>query len=259
MSDYLHNKIFTIGDTQPEHVNMPANYDMLLLPRPDAMLYENAGFTLSYKGMIADFGTGTYAEFLLAPEPLSVCQLNMRAHTRQQYNVLLGFSFAVEGRYMSFWTTTLNHQFFPVGYGPEVFPSMESLEFIGGNDALGNPRNYFHALNWGQAKYWSTTKRLILIFYDGFKKCFWTRPESVALTEDFRILRVNCAHNIPQIEYGDIDLITECSYMRMNKDEISFDFTTSAIVEARTELIEDVANYYDPWTEMPIIYPEDDS
>lgn len=255
---YLHNAMYVIGDTTPAHINLPPNYDIVCLPRPDAMLYEDTGFMLSYKGAVADFGTGTYAEFLLAPEPMTVCQLNMRAHTRSQYNKLLDFTFAVEGRYMSFWTTTLSHQFFPVGHGPEVFPSMEGLEVIGGNDQQGNPRNYFHALNWGQTKYWSASKRLILIFYDGFKKCFWTRPTSIVPTEDFRVLRVNCAHNIPEIEYGDVDLITECAYMRMNKDEVSFDFTTSAIVEAQMELVEDVTNYYDPWTEQPRIYPEDD-
>lgn len=255
---YLHNQLFVIGDNESENINMPPNYDVVLMPRTDAMLYEDTGFMLSYKGAVADFGTGTYAEFLLAPEPINVCQLNMRAHTRKQYNRMLDFSFAVEGRYMSFWTSTLTHQFFPVGYGPEVFPSMESLEHLGGNDALGNPRSHFFALNWGQTKYWSSSKRLILVFYDGYKKCFWTKPSSIVPTEDFRVLRVNCLHELPEVEFGNIDLITECAYMRMNKDEISFDFTTSAIVEAHMELIEDVVNYYNPWTEQPRIYPEDD-
>lgn len=255
---YLHNAIYTIGDSIPVHENLPANYDIVCLPRPDAMLYEDSGFILSYKGSVVDLGTGTYAEFLLAPAPMMVCQLNMRTHNRRQYNRLLDFIFAVEGRYMSFWTTTLEAQFFPTGYAPEVFPSLESLEYIGGNDNLGQPRNYFHALNWGQSAFWGSTSRLLLIFYNGYKNCFWTRPTSIVPTEDYRVVKVNCAHNIPRIEINNVDLITEAVYMRMNKDEVSLDFVTSEIVEAQAELIEDVPNYYDPWTETPKIYPEDD-
>ena len=249
---FLHNAIFEIGERNVVHHNLPANYDLAIIPYPDATLYDESGFVLTYKGMVVDYGTGTYADFLLSPKPVAMYKLGLETYSRTLYNRLLDFLFTIEGRYLSFWTSSMVPQFLLCGYGPDVFPSMESLDTIGGPG-----RNYFHALNWGQLNEWNGAQKLLLVFANGYKDCHWIRPTSVETTADFRILRVSFEHELPEIPLSAVDLVTDAIYVRSNKDETKFEAITSTIYNITLELLEDVANYYNPWVELPKIYPVD--
>lgn len=250
---FLHNQIFEIGDHEATHHNLPTNYDIIFIPMPDALLFDETGFVLTYKGMVVDYGTGTYADFLLSPKPVAMYKLGIEVFSRAIYNRILDFIFTIEGRYLSFWTTTMIPQFHVCGYGPEAFPSMESLDTIGGEG-----RNYFYALNWGQVGEWNGSKKLILLYANGYRDCYWIKPTAVEVTDDFRVLRVSYADELPEIPITAIDLITDGIYVRSNKDEIKFEALTSTIFDITMELLEDVPNYYDPWNEQPKIYPVDE-
>lgn len=249
---FLHNEIFVIGEKAPQHENLPQFYDVVFLPMPESTRFDETGFVLSYKGMVVDYGTGTYADFLLSPKPVAIYKLGIETHSRKEYNRILDYIFTVEGRYLSFWTTTHIPQFLPCGYGPDVFPTMESFDSFGGTE------QYFYAVNWGQAESWNESEKLVLIFTDGYTKCHWNKVESVEQTPDYRILKVNLAHPLPELQFSQVDLITDGVYVRANKDEIQFEAITSTIFEISFEFIEDVSNYYDPWQEEPKIYPKED-
>lgn len=254
----LHTEMFEIGQHGAAHYNLPPFYDLALLPMPDATDFDATGFVLTYKGMVVDYGTGTYADFLLSPKPVAMYKLAIETHSRAEYNEVLRFTFTVEGRYLSFWTTSMLSQFVPTGYGPEVFPTMTSLDTIGGIGEGGESRNYFYALNWGQAEEWNETEKLILIYTHGYKRCYWCKPSGVEATDDFRVLKVNLEHALPEIALTDIDVITDGIYVRLNTDDVKFDSVTSTIFEVGFEVVEDISNYYNPWTQAPKIYPEDE-
>lgn len=251
----LHNKIFTVSKFLPEHHNLPPNYDVLFMPLPDTTDYEDTGFTLTYKGMIVDYGTGTYADFLLAPKAVSAYDCAMTVFTREQYNELLDFVFTVEGRYLNFWTPSLMEQFIAVAFVPERFGSdLEGLDHIGGTTP--DTERVMYVLDWGQMEEWKKSKRLILIFTDGYKHCYWCKLEKIERTSDFRILKLTFVDPLPNIAIADIDMISDALYMRMGVDEVQFDAITSVIHNCFFAMVEDTANYYDPWTELPPIYPQ---
>lgn len=252
----LHNTVFVIGKWEPIHENLPPFFDLMLLPLPDVTNYDDTGFILTYKGVVADYGTGTYADFLLPPQPVSKFDAALSVYTRKQYNRLLDFAFTVQGRYFSFWTPTMAEVFLPVGYMPAHFPEVAGLDMVGGTTA--DTECVMYVLNWGQAKAWQNSKKLIHIYYDGYKYCHWNRVSKVESTVDFRILKVTFDYPIPHILINRIDIITDIIYAHQSADELQMESLTSTHFECVFSLVEDTFNYYDPWTEMPPIYPQPD-
>ena len=254
---FLHNQILTIGDRDPVHINLPDYHDIILQVLPECIEAEDTSQTLAYKSANVDFGTGSTARFLLKPRAVATGELAVKSFTRKQYNTLLDFTFLSEGRYLSFWGSDMTRAFSPICHMDSMTPELMSTDVLFGPDAdTGERRQWFYALNWGQRTlYQESKKSLLAIYTSGFKKCFWTRCTRVDKTYDPRVIKVNVAHLLPEIPLHDIDLVTEYTYMRRSSDEAPFEFITNEIVDAPFTYEEDEAHAYDPWGEMPKIYP----
>lgn len=246
----LHNALYEIGDRDAVHVNLPQFYDMALIPYPGTIVFDDTGGSLTYNGVVADLGTGTYKTYMFDTKPVDQIDLVLQTFDRRHYNRLLDFACDIEGRYQAFWATTMTEQFRLVGFAGGVWSGSE-IDMIGGPG-----QREIYALNWGQARLWNDTKRLVLMFIDGYRTCVWNRILTVDQTVDPRVIKLTLAFDIPLVAIENVDVIAECIYARSNKDAVEIDYTVDANVTATMELVEDGKHYYDPWTEPPVVYPE---
>lgn len=252
---FLHNQVITVGDRNPAHVNLPPNFDVILQVLPECVNFEESNMSLSFQASAVDFGTGSLAQFMIRPKATMVGELVAQSFERSQYNALLDFTFLSEGRYLSFWTSNMSMSFSPLCYAVPFFPSLEGVDTLFTTDELGQQRLWFYALNWGQKPLYDSSKRLLAIYTKGYKFCYWTKVIGTAFTDDPRVLKVNIGHVLPEIPINDIDIITDFVYVHRNADEAPFEYITSDITNAPIGFEEDAMHAYDPWTEMPKIYP----
>ena len=258
-ADLMKNALVTIGDWKVANYNIPKYSDVILQLLPSVIDFEGSGYSLTFQANCVDFGTGSIQEFLLYPAMSISGELTIASFNRQHLNKTVDFSFLVEGRYLSFWSSFLIPVFQAVINGPAVFPNMGDLERLFGLDTTtGKYRKTFYSLNWGQEKYWNSATRILAIYTEGYRKCFWTQVESCKTWIDPRLVEVTIRHDLPEIMMSDIDVITEYVYMRVNSDEIEFNFITSEIAQTPLSFVEDLNGIYDPWTEIPPNYPEID-
>lgn len=255
--DLMKKVLVTIGDWDVTNFNLPKYSDVVLQLLPSVIDFNGSGYSLTYQANCVDFGTGSIQEFLLYPAMSVSGELTIAAFNRTHLNKTIDFSFLIEGRYLSFWSSFLLPVFQPVVNGPEVFPNMMDLERLFGIDPTsGAYRKTFYSLNWGQDKYWNSSTRILAIYTEGYRKCYWTQVDTCKIWTDPRLVEVTIKHELPSIMMSDVDVITEYVYMRVNSDEIEFSFTTSDIASAPLSFMEDLNGIYDPWTQIPPNYPE---
>lgn len=257
MAPNLKNKIVTIGDRNVQNFNVPPYYDVILQVLPACVDFEGTGYSLTYQANVVDFGTGSIQEFLLHPAMSVSGELGVASFTRAHLNKVVDFSFIVEGRYMSFWSSIMLPVFEAVINGPAVFPSMMGFDSIFGYDSsTQNYRRTFYALNWGQAQYWNDSTRILAIYTHGYARCYWTHIKECKVWTDPRLVEVTIAHDLPEILMTDIDVITEYVYMRINSDDVEFNYSTSEVATTPMSFYEDLKGAYNPWEETPPNYPK---
>jgi len=253
----LRNKVFQLTEWSAiNNINLPKYIDVLLQVTPACIDDERAGYGIQFNDGLVDLKTGTVTEFLLHPRAMQIGTVPLKSFTRTQYNTILDFSFFVEGRYVGFWTSLCRAAYRPLLYAEPYFPRIEDMEYMFGSGPDGD-RTFFYALNWGQAEMFDTTKnRLIAIYTDGFKNCYWCKPMKITVMDDPRLIRVDVRDPLPQIELQRIDLITEYMYSHAKVDETPISFITNTIIVAALEIQEDIDYTYDPWLELPPAYPD---
>ncbi len=252
----LHNKLFNLSEwSSIDNIGYPKYMDVLLQVTPSCIDDSESGYGVQFNDALVDLKTGTVTEFLLHPRAMQIGTIPLKSFTRKQYNTMLDFAFYVEGRYLGFWTSLCVPAYKPLLYAEPYFPQINNMEYMFGTAPDGN-RTYFYALNWGQAEMFDTTKnRILAIYTDGYKRCYWCKPMKVTVMEDPRIVRVDVRDPLPQIYLNSIDVITEYMYVHGKVDELPISFITNSITVATLEFLEDVDYTYDPWLEFPPAYP----
>lgn len=253
----LRNKVFQLTEWESiNNINLPKYIDVLLQVTPACIDDEQSGYGILFNDALVDLKTGTVTEFLLHPRAMQIGSIPLKSFTRKQYNTILDFTFFVEGRYLGFWASLCHAAYRPLLYGEPYFPALEDMEYMFGTSPEGD-RTFFYALNWGQAELFDTTQnRILAIYTDGFKNCYWCKPMRITVMDDPRIIRVDVREPLPQIELHRIDVITEYMYCHAKTDELPFAFITNTIVIGSLEIQEDIDYTYDPWLELPPAYPD---
>ena len=255
---FLHNKIFTITKhTNIVNHNLPPFYDIILQILPDCQEDEQSGLGLAYQSAVVDFQTGSVTEFLIQSKSTITGDIATRVFDRDNYNKLLEFSMLIEGRYLGFWTSLMLRAYEPLMYMAPYFPDLGAMESIFGMGPDGEERRYFFCLNWGQRELFQTNKdRILAIYANGFRKCFWTKINSIDATPDPRILKVNIMHHLPNIYLHDVDIIADYMYVKSKTDEIAIEYITGEIADVRLQFEADIQNAYHPWVNCPPCYPD---
>jgi len=234
------------------HFNKPEFYDICIMVMPSNIQYDRTGYYVSYKGTITDLETGLYEETILGTTPAIGGEVGIITFSRSEYNATLDYVFTLEGRYNSFWISSMNEQFLPTGHAPHKFPEMIDIDKINAGD------KHFYTVNWGQKEFWSTTPRLLWIFTEGYTKCHWVQIDTIEEETDIRVLKINTVHEFEEdIDLEAIDLITEVMYVRLSSDVIEYDYDTQVITKSTLPIIEDTNNYYDPWLTEPTVYAKE--
>jgi hypothetical protein len=185
--------------------------------------------------------------------------MEVGAFDRAQVNKMIDFAFAIEGRYTSFWSSFLLPVFTPVLNSEQVFPDMLGLNKIFGTDPdTGEARKEFYALNWGQKEFWSKGTRILAIYANGYRDCYWTYVTGINNVTDPRIIEVQIAHELPELYIDDVNVITEYVYMRTKSDNMEFNFSTTEIVSIPFPFQEDLKGNYNPWNDFPPNFPDTD-